>query len=341
MRSYAERRKAEAARCARESRHRGPEDHERLFPVAQQLAGAEYRFARTMNYIPHSYTLRKTWVSDDEFVDTIKMIDKFHYEEQFRGRKYRRLAFNGYVYWGSAWKPIDWPDGSPATQLINRRRQTYQSPWDEVAHLYDAGPGTSEYDRERDAVCEIIESYVRQAQSVLDIGCGTGFLLDRFEVRPASYDGIDISHLMLRRLVTKHPAHVDSVEVCSFEEWYPVQRYDLVLGLFGAGSWILPEYLVKVPMLLNPGGRWILMTYDDPLCSPAQQVAWKRFGVAEYLHDNDELIGSELGGVRVGNVPKYGIYVGGQRIPALAPAGDRSVAAQPAPEPSVDQGRQT
>ena len=132
----------------------------------------------------------------------------------------------------------------------------------------------------------------------------TGFLLDRFEVPPALYTGIDISHLMLRRLVGKHPAHVDCVEVCSFEEWYPAQRYDLVLGLFGAGSWILPEYLAKVPMLLNPGGRWILMTYDDPLCNPAHQAAWKRFGVAEYLHNNDEIIVLELDGVRVGDVPR-------------------------------------
>ena len=148
MKSYAERWEAEAVRRARESRLRSPEDHQRLFPVAQRLAEAEYHFARTMNYIPHSYTLRKTWASDAEFVDTIKMIDEYHYEERFRGGKYRRLAFNGYVYWGSAWKPIDWPDGSPATyQLINRLRRrgvTYQSPWDEVASFYDAGgPGAA------------------------------------------------------------------------------------------------------------------------------------------------------------------------------------------------------
>lgn len=59
MKSYTARREAEAARRARESRLRDPEDHERLFPVAQRLAEAEFHFARTMNYIPHSYTLRK------------------------------------------------------------------------------------------------------------------------------------------------------------------------------------------------------------------------------------------------------------------------------------------
>ena len=310
-----------------------------MFPVAQRLAEAEYHFARTMNYIPHSYALRKTWASDAEFVDTMKMIDEYHYEERFRGGKYRRLAFNGYVYWGSAWKPINWPDGSPATQLINRRRQTYQSPRDEVARCYDAGPCTPGHDYERDAVCTLIEPYVRQARSVVDIGCGTGFLLDRFEVPPALYTGIDISHLMLRRLVAKHPAHVDSVEVCSFEEWYPVQRYDLVLGLFGAGSWILPEYLAKVPMLLNPGGRWILMTYDDPLCTPAHQVAWQRFGVAEYLHDNEEIIGPKMTGVLVGDDSGYGIYVGGPRSNPVAAAGDCPVVARPAHTPPAGPGR--
>lgn len=318
MKSYAQRREAEATRRARESRQRNPEDHERLFPVAQRLVEAKYHFARTMNYIPHSYTLRKTWASDEEFVDTIRMIDEYHYDERFRGGKYRRLAFNGYVYWGSAWKPIDWPDGSPATQLINRRRQTYQSPWDEVAPCYDTALNASNHDGERDAVCTLIEPYLQQDTTILDIGCGTGFLLDRFDVPPSQYTGIDISHLMLRRLVAKHPAHVDRVEVCSFEEWYPVQRYDLVLGLFGAGSWILPEYLAKVPMLLNPGGRWILMTYEDPLCNPSHQIAWKRFGTAEYLHDNEKIIGSKLSGLCAGNVPSYEIYVGG-REPQLSP----------------------
>ena len=307
MKSYAERREAEAVRRAGEPRLRSPEDHQRLFPVAQRLAEAEYHFARTMNYIPHSYTLRKTWASDAEFVDTMKMIDEYHYEERFRGGKYRR-------------------------------RQTYQSPWDELAPCYDAGPGTPDHDYERDAVCTLIEPYVRQARSVLDIGCGTGFLLDRFEVPPALYTGIDISHLMLRRLVAKHPAHVDSVEVCSFEEWYPVQRYDLALGLFGASSWILPEYLAKVPMLLNPGGRWILMTYDDPLCTPANQVAWKRFSVAEYLHDNEEIIGSTMSGVLVGNVSGSGIYVGGPRSNPAA-AGESPVVAQPARTPPAVPGR--
>ncbi|MXV89294.1 MAG: hypothetical protein F4121_05915 [Acidimicrobiia bacterium] len=84
MKSYAQYREAEAARHARESRHRDPEDHERLFLIAQRLAEAKCHFAGTMNYIPHSYKLRKTWTSDVEFVDTIKMIDEYHYEERFR-----------------------------------------------------------------------------------------------------------------------------------------------------------------------------------------------------------------------------------------------------------------
>ena len=37
MKSYAERRDAEAKRRARESRHRGPEDHQRLFNERYRL----------------------------------------------------------------------------------------------------------------------------------------------------------------------------------------------------------------------------------------------------------------------------------------------------------------
>lgn len=308
MKSYAERRDAEAKRRARESRHRGPEDHQRLFPVARRLAEAEYHFARTMNYIPHSYTLRKTWACDAEFVDTIQMIDEYHYEERFRGGKYRRLAFNGYVYWGSAWKPIDWDDGSPATQLINRRRQTYQSSWDEVAPFFDR-VGDNDLDHLRDRELDAIGNSTDNADAILDIGCGTGFLLDQHPITPSRYTGIDISHLMLRRLVAKHPDFGERVEVCSFEEWYPTQRYDLIAGLYGVGSIILPEFLRKIPMLLNPGGRWVVTTVDDPTCDPRRQMAWKRYGVAEYLQENEPILQS-LGGEFIDEADGYKIWSG-------------------------------
>ena len=316
MKTYAQRREAEARRHAAEARRREPEDHRRLFPVARNLAEVEYRFARNMNYIPHSYTLRRNWERDADFAEAISAIDDYHYVESFRGYKYRRIAFNGYVYWGSAWKPLNWPDGSPATQLINRRRQTYQSPFDEVAPVFDEGCGTPEHRASSESVCDIVREKLGDGDTVLDIGCGTGFLLDRFDIPPEQYTGIDTSHLMLRRLAAKHPAHVDSVEVCSFEEWYPPERYDLAVGLFGAGSWILPEYLSKLPMLLEPGGRWILMTYDDPICDPARQPTWKRFGVAEYLHDNQAEIDS-LGQDECHEVGYHRVCIG-SRPPAAA-----------------------
>lgn len=127
----------------------------------------------------------------------------------------------------------------------------------------------------------------------------------------------------------------------SFEEWYPAKRYDSVLGLFGVGSSILPDYLAKVPVLLNPGGHWILMTDDDSLCNPAQQMAWKRFGVAEYTHDNDEIIGRELSGVRDGDVPTYGIHVGGPTDVAVASTGACPADSGPARMPPENPERPT
>ena len=129
------------------------------------------------------------------------------------------------------------------------------------------------------------------------------------------------------------------------------QRYDLDigLGLFGAGSsgsfrstWrrcgTIGAGSAQPQMLLNPAGRWILMTYDDPLCTPANQVAWKRFSVAEYLHDNEKIIGSTMSGVVVGNVSGYGIYVGGPRSTPAA-AGESPVVTQPARTPPAVPGR--
>jgi hypothetical protein len=47
--------------------------------------------------------------------------------------------------------------------------------------------------------------------------------------------------------------------------------------------------------------------------------------VAEYLHDNEEIIGSQLSGMRVGDVPGYGIYLDGPQRAVIDAAGGNPV----------------
>ena len=49
---------------------------------------------------PHSYTLKRTWPGEDEFVEALrKMRAMGRIEEFFRGYWYRRFNANGYKYW--------------------------------------------------------------------------------------------------------------------------------------------------------------------------------------------------------------------------------------------------
>lgn len=67
---------------------------------------------------------------------------------------------------------------------------------------------------------------------VLDIGCGTGALLDLGILDPARYTGIDSSQGMLNGLVLKHPK-VDRVIPARFED-VPIDdmtgTYELVVA---------------------------------------------------------------------------------------------------------------
>ena len=68
--------------------------------LTELLERHSYRFARTMPGTPHSYTLKRAWPSEDEFVEALrKMRAVERIEEWFRGWWYRRFNANGYKYW--------------------------------------------------------------------------------------------------------------------------------------------------------------------------------------------------------------------------------------------------
>ena len=100
------------------------------FEVARRLEAASYKFAKTMAENPHWYTLRKSWVSMREFAETAAAVQMYGEHQWFQGRRYTQLALNGYTYWTMGASPID-------TELVNRKRMRYQSPYDEVADDYD------------------------------------------------------------------------------------------------------------------------------------------------------------------------------------------------------------
>ena len=239
-----------------------PEWNDEVFDTCAQLAELlekhSYRFARTMPGAPHSYTLKRTWTSEEEFVGALKKMRAVErIEEFFRGYWYRRFNANGYKYWtmGANLDHI----------LINRAIDALPfDPYAAVCDSYDLAIHERESDLKRSR--RVYESLkIEPRTEILDIGCGTGSLVDfRFrDIDPERYTGIDPSRGMLGVFGDKHPEFRSRLVRTPFEDYWPKpgQKFDLVVALFGVPSHIgKPDFLSgKLQWLLNRGGTAVLM----------------------------------------------------------------------------------
>jgi hypothetical protein len=79
------------------------------------LTGQKFTFAKTMANIPHEYTLRKNWASDQDFINVVNFIREHGKEERFFRKTFVYYYCNGYKYWTMG-NPMD------ITRLINRAK---------------------------------------------------------------------------------------------------------------------------------------------------------------------------------------------------------------------------
>lgn len=232
-----------------------------------QYAGAtllpkRWIFAKTMPQNPHWYTLRKEWDDDQAFCKTVMLIREQGYKEMYRGRSYMMMNLNGHKYWTMG-------DPLNTTILINRKVTPGRSPYDAVADRYDDAFADIQSRVENREVLNRVGSVA--GLRLLDIGCGTGLFLDTTEEMPGRYIGIDPSQAMLHRLLQKHPEREQDVINCRFEEFVDpdLAGFDCIVALFGTASYLHPDYVVNIPKLLLPGGRYFLMFYQPdyyPVC---------------------------------------------------------------------------
>ena len=174
------------------------------------LENYPYRFAKSMPKIPHWYTLRKNW-DDEKFVNVVNAIRHFGYDVKWGRSTYRYFDANGYHYWTMG-------DLISDTILINRAKIKYPTIYDDIATKYDSWYQTQECYDENLLVIKSLN--LNSNSSVLDIGCGTGLLLDYVALMPLEakqnfkYIGIDPSQEMLGVLTEKHPQYYENVYQC-------------------------------------------------------------------------------------------------------------------------------
>ena len=101
--------------------------------------------------------------------------------------------------------------------------------YDAIATDYDATRDSSQDETVRQ---RILGHFVGgQPASVLDVGCGTGALLDMGAVDPSAYTGIDPSQAMLNALVSKHPRVARVIPSCFEDAEDLAEGYDLVVAM--------------------------------------------------------------------------------------------------------------
>ncbi len=173
--------------------------------------------------------------------------------------------------------------------------------WDRIARKYAADPisDTAGYER----TLERTRHYLKSADDVLEIGCGTGTTALKLAPSAARYLATDISTEMV--VIGREKAETEGIANLSFEvatptsmEWADAS-FDAVLG-FNILHLIADraETLAAVHRLLRPGGLFIsktpclkemnpLMRIVLPLALPLMQLVGKAPSVVAFQSAED------------------------------------------------------
>lgn len=193
--------------------------------LAPQL---DWTFARTYaETAPHSYVVlnRTTGMTREDYVRAAHVICTFGEPAKFFTTTSIYLTSpDGRVKWWTMDRDLSRTDlvNQATTERlygVQNAPSTYSgthTSYDAIATVYDEQDPTSEEEARR--LRELVAPYLGDfPPAVLDVGCGTGRILDLALTTPDRYAGVDPSQPMLNMLVRKHP-HVAAVYPMAIEQ---------------------------------------------------------------------------------------------------------------------------
>jgi ubiquinone/menaquinone biosynthesis C-methylase UbiE len=150
---------------------------------------------------------------------------------------------------------------SPLEPQENEAAAKVRQVYDKLAPIYDEGYADAKSCAENRFVQRLLLRERLVDGDVIDLGCGTGLLLELVDVPPARYLGLDISPGMLERAREKFPGHRFVEGDMSNLHLVRDRSFDSAVCLFGAWDYCLEPSRVaeEARRVLRPGGKLFVM----------------------------------------------------------------------------------
>lgn len=133
--------------------------------------------------------------------------------------------------------------------------------FDNQAKIYDE-TNTAYYSKYPKISCRDVAQRLKYSeyQSLLDIGCGTGYLIDMLQKqKSADYYGLDLSPEMLKVAKNKLSGSVELIEGYSDSLPYKDSSFDVVTCIQSFHHYPKPEKaMAEAYRVLKPGGLYII-----------------------------------------------------------------------------------